>query len=59
MRPADTSAALKRGGFTNIQVAETSENLQGYNAAITRAERSETPIFGMHILLGKQATQIV
>ena len=60
MRPADTETALTRAGFTNIQVTETGgKYLRGYKAAIERAESGETPVFGTHILLGKQAPQIV
>ena len=60
MRPADTVAALKNAGFTNIEVTDTGEKyLQGYQAAIERAEKGDTPVFGTHILLGKLAPQIV
>ncbi len=60
MRPADTAAALKETGFENIQVTDTGDKyLEGYKAAIAKAEKGETPIFGTHILLGKQAPQIV
>ena len=60
MRPADTVAALKKAGFTNIEVTDTGEKyLQGYQAVIERAEKGDTPVFGTHILLGKLAPQIV
>ena len=60
MRPADTVAALKNTGFRNIEVTDTGEKyLQGYQAAIERAEKGDTPVFGTHILLGKLAPQIV
>ena len=60
MRPADTVAALKNTGFTNIEVTDTGEKyLQGYQAAIERAEKGDTPVFGTHILLGKLAPQIM
>ena len=60
MRPADTVAALRNAGFTNIEVTDTGEKyLQGYQAAIERAEKGDTPVFGTHILLGKLAPQIV
>lgn len=60
MRPADTVAALARSGFTDIQVTDTGEQyLQGYRRAIELAEKGETPVFGVHILLGKLAPQIV
>ena len=60
MRPADTVAALRNAGFTNIEVTDTGEKyLQGYQAAIERAEKGDTPVFGTHILLGKLAPQIM
>lgn len=59
MRPADTVAALGRAGFTNISTTDTgSKYLQGYKAAIERAEKGEAPVFGTHILVGEQAPQI-
>lgn len=60
MRPADTVAALKKAGFTEIEVTNTGEKyLQGYKRAIELAEKGEAPVFGTHILLGKLAPQIV
>jgi SAM-dependent methyltransferase len=60
MRPDDTVAALRSAGFEGIEVTDTGgKYLQGYRAAIERAEKGETPIFGVHILLGKLAPQIV
>lgn len=60
MRPADTVAALGKSGFTDIQVSDTGEKyLQGYLRAIELAEKGEAPVFGVHILLGKLAPQIV
>ena len=60
LRPSETVAALERAGFSNIQVTDTGgKYLQGYKAAIQRAEKGETPVFGVHILLGKLAPQIV
>jgi ubiquinone/menaquinone biosynthesis C-methylase UbiE len=60
MRPADTVAALRNTGFRSIEVTDTSEKyLEGYKAAIERTEKSEAPVFGTHILLGKLASQIV
>jgi SAM-dependent methyltransferase len=60
MRPSDTVAALERVGFTRIEVTNTGEKyLQGYKAAIERAEKGQAPVFGVHILLGELAPQIV
>ncbi|WP_027233680.1 class I SAM-dependent methyltransferase [Leisingera caerulea] len=60
MRPADTVAALEKAGFADIEVIDTGEKyLQGYLRAIELAEKGEAPIFGVHILLGKLAPQIV
>ena len=60
MRPPETVAALERAGFSNIKVTDTGEKyLQGYKAAIERAEQGDAPVFGVHILLGKLAPQIV
>ena len=60
MRPADTIAALKNTGFTDIKVTDTGEKyLEGYRRAIELAEKGEAPVFGSHILLGKLAPQIV
>jgi pectin methylesterase-like acyl-CoA thioesterase len=60
MRPADTVAALEDAGFAEVTVVDTGEkNLKGYHSAIALAEKGETPVFGTHILLGKQASLIV
>ena len=60
MRPPDTVAALERAGFSDIQVTDTgAKYLQGYRAAIERSEKGEAPVFGVHILLGELAPQIV
>lgn len=60
MRPSDTVAALERAGFSRIEVTGTGEKyLQGYKAAIELAEKGSAPVFGVHILLGKLAPQIV
>lgn len=60
MRPADTVSILEQSGFCDIEVTDTGEKyLQGYLRAIDLAERGETPLFGVHILLGKLAPQIV
>ena len=60
MRPQDTIAELEKAGFGNIEVTDTGEKyLQGYLRAIELAEKGEAPSFGTHILLGKQAPQIV
>jgi len=60
MRPTDTVAALEGAGFSQIQVTNTGEKyLQGYKAAIERAEKGKAPVFGVHILLGELAPQIV
>ena len=60
MRPADTVAELERSGFSEIEVTDTGENyLKGYLRAIALAEKGEAPTFGVHILLGKLAPQIV
>ncbi|MEX5576811.1 class I SAM-dependent methyltransferase [Pseudophaeobacter sp. A-200-2] len=60
MRPADTVAALVKAGFTDVEVTDTGDKyLQGYNQAIEAAEKGKAPIFGVHILLGEQAPQIV
>lgn len=60
MRPEDTVAALERAGFTQIEVTDTGERyLQSYRAAIALAEAGQAPVFGLHILLGKEALQIV
>ena len=60
MRPADSVAALKEAGFTDIRTTDTGDKyLSGYKAAIERAEKGDTPVFGTHILLGKLAPQII
>lgn len=60
MRPTDTIDALEKSGFSDIQVSDTGEKyLQGYLRAIELAEKGEAPVFGVHILLGKLAPQIV
>jgi SAM-dependent methyltransferase len=60
MGPTDTVAALRNAGFANIVATDIgAKHLQGYQAAIERAERGEAPVFGTHILLGKLAPQIV
>lgn len=60
MRPVDTVACLERAGFKDVEVTDTGEKyLAGYNAAIQRAQDGEAPVFGVHILLGKLAPQIV
>ena len=60
MRPLDTVATLESVGFSDIEVTDTGEKyLQGYKAAIELAEKGEAPAFGVHILLGKLAPQIV
>lgn len=60
MRPDDTVAALEKAGFTDIKVTDTGEKyLQGYKTAIALAEKGETPVFGVHILLGDLAPQII
>lgn len=60
MRPSDTVAILEKSGFSNIQVTDTGEKyLQGYLRAIELAEKGEAPVFGVHILLGKLAPEIV
>lgn len=60
MRPSETVAMLERTGFSKIEVTDTGEKyLNGYKAAIERAERGEVPVFGVHILLGELAPQIV
>lgn len=60
MRPDDTVALLGQAGFSNIEVTDTGEKyVQGYRRAIELAEKGETPIFGVHLLLGDLAPQIV
>ncbi|UWQ92106.1 methyltransferase domain-containing protein [Rhodobacteraceae bacterium M382] len=60
MRPADTIAALEQSGFSDVQVSDTgAKYLQGYLRAIEMAEKGEAPVFGVHILLGRLAPQIV
>lgn len=60
MRPADTAAALEAAGFANIETTDTGEKyLKGYKAAIKLAEEGKAPVFGVHILLGDLAPQIV
>ena len=60
MRPSDTVAALERAGVSRIEVTNTGDKyLQGYKAAIESAEKGKAPVFGVHILLGKLAPQIV
>lgn len=60
VRPADTVDFLEKSGFSDIQVTDTGEKyLQGYLRAIELAEKGEAPSFGVHILLGKLAPQIV
>ena len=60
MRPANTVACLERAGFEKVEVTDTGERyLAGYKAAIELAETGTAPVFGVHILLGKLALQIV
>jgi hypothetical protein len=60
MRPSATVGALERAGFSNTAVTDTGEKyLQGYKAAIKLAEEGKAPLFGVHILLGKLAPEIV
>jgi ubiquinone/menaquinone biosynthesis C-methylase UbiE len=60
MRPEDTVATLERSGFSDIKVTDTGQKyLQGYLRAIELAKEGEAPIFGVHILLGQLAPQIV
>ena len=60
MRPEDTVALLRNAGFRDIDVTDTGEKyLQGYKAVIKLVEDGDAPVFGTHILLGKQAPQIV
>ncbi|MEQ6250189.1 methyltransferase domain-containing protein [Sulfitobacter sp. HNIBRBA3233] len=60
MRPAETVAALERAGFSDMVVTDTGEKyLKGYKAAIALAEKGQAPVFGVHILLGELAPQIV
>lgn len=60
MRPSETVAALEKAGFSNIEITDTGEKyLQGYKAAIDLAEKGKAPVFGVHILLGELAPQIV
>ena len=60
MRPSDTVTALENAGFSEIAVTDTGEKyLQGYNRAIELAQKGEAPVFGVHILLGELAPQIV
>ncbi len=60
MRPSDTVTVLKRSGFSDIEVTDTGKKyLHGYQRAIELAEKGEAPIFGVHILLGKLAPQIL
>lgn len=60
MRPSDTIATLEAVGFSRVVVTETGKKyLEGYRRAIALAEKGETPVFGVHILLGKLAPEIV
>lgn len=60
MRPAETVATLEAAGFAGITVTDTgAAYLEGYTRAIALAESGATPVFGLHILLGEQAPQIV
>lgn len=60
MRPSETVVALEKAGFANVKVTDTGEKyLQGYKAAIELAEQGKAPAFGVHILLGKLAPEIV
>ncbi len=60
MRPAETVATLEKAGFSKVKVTDTGEKyLQGYKAAIELAKKGQAPVFGVHILLGKLAPQIV
>ncbi|MBY5988427.1 methyltransferase domain-containing protein [Roseovarius atlanticus] len=60
MRPADTVAVLERAGFAGIEVTDTgAKYVEGYKRAMDMARKGETPVFGVHILLGPQAPQIV
>lgn len=59
-RPEDTVAALIKAGFTDIVVTDTGDKyLEAYNRAIELARKGEVPVFGVHILLGEEAPQIV
>ena len=60
MRPSDSIATLEAVGFSRVVVTETGKKyLEGYRRAIALAEKGETPVFGVHILLGKLAPEIV
>ncbi len=60
MRPTETVAMLESAGFADIAVTDSGEKyLQGYLKAMELADKGEVPIFGVHILLGKLAPQIV
>jgi hypothetical protein len=60
IRPSETEAILESEGFFDIKVTDTGDKyLQGYNHAIELAEKGELPVFGVHILLGRPAPQIV
>ena len=60
MRPSDSIATLEAVGFSRVAVTETGKKyLEGYRRAIALAEKGETPVFGVHILLGKLAPEIV
>ncbi|EBA07479.1 class I SAM-dependent methyltransferase [Sagittula stellata] len=60
MTPSDTVSLLSGAGFTEIEVTDTGDKyLEGYNKAIELAENGQVPVFGVHILLGRQAPQIV
>ncbi len=56
--PSNTVAFLTGAGFVDIAVTYTGETyLAGYRRAIELAEKDELPVFGVHILLGKDAPQ--
>lgn len=60
MRPSETVAILQAEGFERVEVTDTGDKyLEAYRNAIALAQRGEIPAFGIHILLGKLAPQIV
>ena len=58
MTPSETQTILKRAGFEDIVVEDTStEYVAGYQALLKKTERDALPPLGVHLLMGKTARQ--
>jgi len=56
--PSETRAFLEDAGFEDITIEHTGEKYAAaYRAAIERAENSERPALGYHVLMGETALQ--